>query len=101
MLKATPADEVVTVVRAMRIGEGAIAGTPGDTFAKLGLDLKQRSPYAMTAAAELGNDIIGYIPTLEAFRQGGYETFRSRWARVVPGSGEKLVDELVEMLTEV
>jgi neutral ceramidase len=85
----------------MRIGEGAIAGTPGETFAQLGLDVKQRSPYAVTAAAELCNDTTGYIPTLEAFGQGGYETFRSRWARVVPGSGEKLADELVEMLTEV
>ena len=52
----------------------------GEAFAQLGLDIKQRSPYAMTAVAELGADIIGYIPTLEAFRQGGYETFRSRWA---------------------
>jgi neutral ceramidase len=78
-----------------------VAATPGETFAQLGLDLKQRSPYAMTAVAELCNDIIGYIPTLEAFQQGGYETFRSRWARVVPGSGEKLVEELMEMLGEV
>jgi hypothetical protein len=52
----------------------------------------------MTAVAELCNDIAGYIPTREAFRQGGYETFRSRWARVTPGSGERLVDELVDML---
>ena len=55
----------------------------------------------MTAVAELCNDIIGYIPTAEAFRQGGYETFRSRWARVVPGSGEAIVDEMVSMFADV
>jgi hypothetical protein len=55
----------------------------------------------MTAVGELCNDIVGYIPTLEGFRQGGYETFRSRWARVAPGSGEALVDELVEMLERI
>lgn len=101
LLKADPQDDVTTVVQALRIGDGAVAATPGETFAQLGLDIKRRSPYAVTAVAELCNDLVGYIPTLEAFRQGGYETFRSRWARVVPGSGEKLVDELVEMLGEV
>jgi hypothetical protein len=98
LLKADPQDEITTIVQALRIGEGVIAGTPGETFAGLGLDLKWRSPLTMTAVAELCNDIIGYIPTVEAFGQGGYETFRSRWARVAPGSGERLVDELVEMI---
>lgn len=101
LLKADPHDDVTTVVQALRIGDGAIAATPGETFAQLGLDIKKRSPHAMTAVAELCNDIVGYIPTLKAFKQGGYETFRSRWARVAPGSGEIMVDELVEMLGEV
>jgi neutral ceramidase len=101
LLKANPRDDVITVVQALRIGDGAIAATPGETFSQLGLDIKQRSPHKMTAVAELCNDIIGYIPTLEAFRQGGYETFRSRWARVAPGSGEIIVEELVDMLGEV
>ncbi len=101
LLKADPQDEVATVVQALRIGDGALAATPGETFAQLGLDIKHRSPHAMTAVAELCNDFIGYIPTMEAFKQGGYETFRSRWARVVPGSGEALVEELVDMLGEI
>lgn len=101
LLKAAPQDEITTVVQALRLGDGALAAMPGEVFAGLGLDLKARSPFAMTAAAELCNDLVGYIPTREAFRQGGYETFRSRWARVVPGTGEKLVDELVEMLAMI
>ncbi len=101
LLKADPQEGVTTVVQALRIGEGAIAGTPGETFAQLGLEIKERSPYAMTAVAELCNDIVGYIPTLEAFKQGGYETFRSRWARVSPGSGEQIVGELAGMLGDL
>lgn len=101
LLKANPQDEVATIVQALRIGEGAIAATPGETFAGLGLEIKRRSPIPFTAAAELCNDIVGYIPTREAFKQGGYETFRSRWARVEAGSGERIVEELVEMLGEV
>ncbi len=101
LLKADPQDTLTTVVQALRIGEGAIAATPGETFVNLGLDLKARSPFEITAVAELSNDGIGYIPTREAFAQGGYETFRSRWVRVVPGSGERLVDDLVDMLEQL
>lgn len=101
LLKSNPEDTLKTIVQALRIGDAAVVATPGETFAQLGLDLKARSPFARTAVAELCNDIIGYIPTREAFGQGGYETFRSRWARVVPGSGERLVDELVEMLDQL
>jgi neutral ceramidase len=101
LLKANPQDTIVAVVQALRIGKGAIAATPGETFAGLGLDIKARSPLPFTAAAELCNDIIGYIPTREGFAQGGYETFRSRWARVAVGSGERLVDELVGMLGRI
>jgi hypothetical protein len=101
LLKADPQESVATVVQALRIGDGAVAATPGETFAQIGLDIKQRSPHGMTAVAELCNDIVGYIPTLEGFRQGGYETFRSRWARVAPGSGERLAGELVDMLARL
>lgn len=101
LLRANPQDEVTAVVQALRIGEGAIAATPGETFAGIGLDIKHRSPFPVTAVAELCNGSIGYIPTREAFKQGGYETFRSRWVRVTPGSGEVLADELVEMLKGV
>jgi hypothetical protein len=100
LLKANPRDIITTAVQVLRIGEGAVAATPGETFAQLGLDIKRRSPLAFTVAVELCNDIAGYIPTREAYRQGGYETFRSRWARVAPGSGEALVEELVAMLGE-
>ncbi len=101
LLKADPRDSASTVVQALRIGDGAIAATPGETFVDLGLEIKARSPFEVTAVAELSNDGIGYIPTCEAFTQGGYETFRSRWVRVVPGSGERLVDDLVDMLEQL
>ncbi|MEI6503692.1 MAG: hypothetical protein WCP21_22005, partial [Armatimonadota bacterium] len=41
LLKSDPQDEVVTVVQVLRIGEGAVAATPGEYFSQLGLDIKQ------------------------------------------------------------
>ena len=89
---------LTTTLQALRIGGGAIACTPGETFVKLGLGIKALSPYTPTVVAELCNDIIGYIPTREAYWQGGYETFRARTAQVAPGAGEQIACTLIRML---
>lgn len=93
--------EITSVISAIRIGDAAIATTPGEYFVQLGLDIKQRAPFPRTVVTELTNDAIGYIPTREAYEQGGYETFRGRWAQVSPGAGEQIADQLVEMLKQL
>jgi len=78
-------------VMAMRIGDAAIVGPPDEVFCEYGLAMKRRSPARHTFIVELANDAIGYLPTREAFAQGGY--------KVTPGAafyredaGERLVD---------
>jgi len=101
VLSARGWDEITTVIQAFRIGDAAIACTPGETFVELGLDVKARSPLGATVVAELCNDYVGYIPTQEAYEQGGYECFRARTAQLAPGSGEAMAGALVEMLTSL
>lgn len=60
-------------VMVIRLGDTAIVGLPGEIFAEYGLEIKRRSPARHTLVVELANDAIGYIPTPEAFTQGGYE----------------------------
>jgi len=93
--------EVKTVVNALRINEGVFVGVPGEYFAKLGLEIKARSPFKYNFVTELANDYVGYIPTTEAFKQGGYETFNARSSKVAAGSGEKIVEESLNMLKEL
>ena len=50
------------------------ARAPGELFVEWGLEMKKWSPFPYTFIAELANDSVGYIPTYEAFRRGGYET---------------------------
>lgn len=73
----------------------AIVTMPGEIFAELGIDLKERSPFANTMLIELANADIRYVPTRRAFAEGDYEPLNSRLA---PGSGEKMVEEALYML---
>ncbi|MGD9495295.1 MAG: neutral/alkaline non-lysosomal ceramidase N-terminal domain-containing protein [Armatimonadota bacterium] len=91
----SPPEPRQTVVQALRIGELGIAGAPGEFFCELGLQIKDRSPFAQTMVLELANDSVGYIPTRRAFEEGAYEPESSSWA---PGFGEEIVEAAVGML---
>jgi hypothetical protein len=60
-------------VNALRIGDLGIVTLPGEIFCEFGLQIKKQSPAKHTLVVELTNDAIGYLPTREAFEQGGYE----------------------------
>jgi len=76
----------------------AIVTLPGEVFVELGLDLKKRSPFANTMVIELANADIRYVPTRRAFAEGEYEAVNSRLA---PGSGEKMVEEALQLLHDM
>lgn len=75
----------------------ALVGLPGEIFADLGLDIKEKSPFENTIVASLANDGLSYIPTQQAFAEGSYEVTNSC---VIPGSGERLADAAAELLEE-
>ena len=58
---------------AIRIGEGAIVTAPGELFTELGWAIKTRSPALPTLVAGYTNGAVGYLPTPEAYVEGGYE----------------------------
>jgi hypothetical protein len=84
-------------VMAIRVGEAAVVGLPGEVFCEFGLELKRRSPAAHTLVIELSNDAIGYLPTHESFAQGGYEVIVGS-TLYAPGAGERLVEAAVGQL---
>jgi hypothetical protein len=88
-------------VQAVLIGDVAIVGVPAEYFTALGLDIKRRSPFPRTYIAELANDWIGYLPDREGHRLGGYQTWTGLHSYAEPGTGERLADEAVKLLTEL
>lgn len=88
------------IVQTHRIGDLAIAAMPFEVFAEIGLELKQRSPIQPLMNISIANGSHGYLPTPEQHRLGGYET----WIgvnKVQLDASVKMVDALVEMLTEL
>ncbi len=90
-----------TWLQVMIIGDVALAGVPAEFFTKLGLDIKNRSPFRHTYVAELANDWIGYLPDLDAHKLGGYQVWTGYHSYAEPGTGERIVDEIVKMLKEL
>jgi neutral ceramidase len=90
-----------TWLQVLRVGDVAFVGVPAELFTRLGLDIKNRSPFRYTYVAELANDWIGYIPDREAHKLGGYQCWTGYHSYAEIGTGERLVDQVVEMLKEL
>lgn len=60
-------------VQALRIGDLGIVGLPGEVFVDYALEIDAACALPRTAVAAYTNGNIGYVPTAEAFAEGGYE----------------------------
>jgi hypothetical protein len=87
-------------VMALRIGSVGIVGLPGEGFCEMGLAIKQASPAKHTIVIELANDAVGYLPTREAYDQGGYEVTPGA-TLYAPGCGERLVESASRQLKDL
>ena len=76
----------------------AWVGLPGEIFVELGLAIKKRSPFMQTFVVELANENIGYVPDRRSYAEGNYEP---ESARCAAGSGERLVEAAVKLLTDL
>ena len=60
-------------VRFLKIGDTAIWSAPVEMFCEIATAVRDRSPFAHTFYFGYTNGWIGYLPTKEAFAEGGYE----------------------------
>lgn len=90
-LAAMPARAAVEL-QLVRIGDLSLLAIPGEIFVEFGLSFRSRAPTSMATIVGLANGCVGYLPTLEAYEQGGYETWAHRVSWTAPGSGEAMVE---------
>lgn len=100
-LASQQGDERITWLQVLQIGDVALAAVPAEFFTKFGLEIKKRSPFASTVVVELSNDWIGYLPDREAHQLGGYQVWTGLHSYAEPGTGERIVDEVISMLEEL
>ena len=91
-------DTAEAPIMAMTIGDLAIVGLPGEIFVEHGLAIRAGSRYAQTAMIGLANDHVGYVPTLRAYDEGNYETWRDSISWTAPGAGEAMVRAALQLV---
>jgi len=76
-------------------GDLAFVSAPFEMFDTTGMYIKENSPYKMTFVLSCTNGSFGYVPSENAFKNGGYEVYTSRF---VKGTAEKAAGVLLELL---
>lgn len=91
-------------VQAMRLGDARVVGLPGEPFTGLGTSIK--SGISNVYVAGYANGVTGYLPTSEAYNEGGYEVdeshrYYSTGMMVGPQSPDILISTARELLAAI
>ena len=100
-------------IQAMKIGPDlAIIAVPGETFCRLGLEVKSRSPFKDTLMLGYSNGCVSYIPTRDAFPPHGWSMTEQYYVpdlifqhyllptALTPDCGEIIVAKSLQLLNE-
>lgn len=86
-------------MQCLSFGDTAIVTNPAELFSAYDEPIRRASPFAVTLVSELTNGYCGYVPTVEAFEHGCYETHRTVYtSRLVKDAGEQLTELSVQLL---
>ncbi len=88
-------------IQALRIGDAAFVGLPGEPFVEAGLKIKLDSPTHPTYIVHCTSEYVGYIPTREALQRGGHEVNTRYWAKLKPEALDIVTDGATDLLREI
>ena len=91
--------EYVLTLTALKIGDVAFLGIPGEPFTELGVEIKKAEGFKMIMPCALTNGSAGYFPVKSAFDEGGYEARTSKYkgdvaVKIIEG-GKELLGEIL------
>jgi len=89
-------DTIPLPLQVVRIGDVAIAGIPCEVFVETGLEYKAKSPLKPSFIVSMNNGYLGYLPTPEHHKLGGYETWLGT-NRLEPQASTKILARLLQM----
>lgn len=85
-------------MQCIRIGDAALLSVPGEPFIEISQLIVAASPFRHTLFSGYSNGGFGYIPTREAYSQGGYEIEATPFA---PEAADALVAAGVRLLKDM
>lgn len=80
-------------LQGIRIGDAIFIAVPAEVFVEIGLQLKKYAPQK-TYIVGIANGYIGYLPTRESYKMGGYEVVSARCAAE---THELFIDKAIEL----
>ena len=83
---------------AVRIGNVALLGIPGEPFTEIGVKIKETEGFDLILPCSLTNGDHGYFPVQSAYDEGGYETrtspYRAGVAELMAMGAKELLGEI-------
>lgn len=98
ILAEGPCDVRVSVIR---IGDVALCTNPSELYVEHGIAIKKDSPAALTMIAQLADGYCGYVPTVDAFKRGGYSTWNAPTSKLAQDAGDQIVEVTKGMLSKM
>jgi hypothetical protein len=90
--------EIEAELHGLRLGPAGLVGFPGEPFSEIGARVKAQSPFRWTLFSGYTNDYLGYVPTREAYDEGGYEVDTSPF---LPDTADRLVEGSLALLADL
>lgn len=91
-------DSYSFTLSAIKIGDLAFMGIPGEPFTEIANRIYEASPFETTVLCCLTNGGDSYFPTSRAYEEGGYE---ARTARLKKGADNIIVEGTIKLLNEI
>ena len=85
-------------ISAVAIGPVVLIGAPGESFVDTGIKLKEAKGWDLVLPTSITNGYYSYLPTKEAFDEGGFEARTSEFKK---GIAEIIVEESRKLLKEL
>jgi hypothetical protein len=93
---------MIAEMQVLRIGEVVLASMPGEVFVAVQLLIQAKSPFPYSLVVGCANDVLGYVPSREAFSEGGYEVNETgEWNRTTEDALGMLGVTALDLISEL
>jgi len=88
-------------VQVISVGGVRICAFPAEMFYEYAIDLKAREKGEKLMIATIANGVLGYIPTRQAFVNGGYEPSLGYTSNAEEACGDMLVESVIRQIEKI